>query len=333
MATVELSETEIQQRLHAIQQANEERYQAEATNPEKKFRFVRPLADAADSLIGYLQNSEGRFMLGLPELDMMTRGLGPGELAYLIGFTASGKTQVFLTACVNNRNRRILLVTMDETVEQVLTKLVCMRTGSNAERMEERVRSGDQEALNKIRRIAREDFKNLLVVDGTMRLDDLPKVVAEAEDWWGAPPEFLGIDYLELLKTDDSNVEGKSQSLKAWVNEQEFPVCCIHQGSRGNAGGGQKLGLNSMKYSGEAEATFVIGVRRLKDDPDLADDPTVRDTVEVSLLKNKRPPSRTGEYSYFMAPDSGLVLPLAFQPSSSTVASVRVQQMQEEELF
>lgn len=314
------------QAAYAAPQVEADRQAAE--HAKQQYKFVRPLTEAAHNLVGYLQNSEGRFMFGLPELDLMTRGLGQGELAYLIGFTHSGKTQVFLTACVNNRDRRIVLVTMDETAEQVLTKLVCMRTGSNAERMEERVKAGDQEAIGRINRIAREDFRNLLVVDGTTKLGDLSIIVDEAEQYWGAPIDALGLDYLELLKTDDSDVEGKSQSLKSWVVGQHFPTICVHQGSRGNAGQGQKLSLNSMKYAGEAEATFVIGVRRLRDDPDLTDDPRVQDTVEVSLIKNKRPPSRLGEFSYYMAPESGLVLPLNQRPEPATgIAAVRRTQI------
>lgn len=280
----------------------------------KNYRFVRPLITAADSLISYLQNSDGRFMLGLREIDLMTRGMGPGELAFITGFTHSGKTQVALTSVINNRDRRVVLATMDETSEMVLTKLVCMLTGSNAERLEERVKAGDQAAIDRVRRIAREDFKNLIVVDGGMRLGDLGTVIAECEDYWGAPVEALMLDYLELLKTEDSNLEGKSQSLKSWVVAQPFPTICIHQGSRGNSGQGQRLGLNAMKYAGEAEATFVIGVRRLRDDPDLADDPNVRDTVEVALIKCKRPPARIGEFSYYLNPDCGLVLPLERMP-------------------
>jgi replicative DNA helicase len=311
-----LTDADIAARLAAFKHGNVEAYHVEAVQEAeaKRYRFVRPLVQAADSLIEYLQNVDGRFMFGLEQLDQMTRGIGAGELAYVTGYTHSGKTQVFLTAVVNNKDRPIVLVTMDETSEQVLTKLVCMLTGSNAERLEERVRDNDQAAIDRVRRIAREDLANLVVVDGGMHLRDISTVISEAEDHWGQPVAALGIDYLDLLKTDDSDVEGKSQSLKAWVVAQSFPTICVHQGSRGNSGGGQKLAMNSMKYAGEAEATFVIGVRRLRDDPDNADNPFVKDTVEVALIKNKRPPSKVGEFTFYMKPESGLVLPIERMP-------------------
>lgn len=310
MTPVALTDDDIQAALAAYTHEVQDDHNAAARVEPKQYRFVRPLIHAADSLIMYLQNTEGRFMTGLREIDLMTRGLGPGELAYITGYTHSGKTQVFLTAVLNNRDRPVVLVTIDETAEQVLTKIVCMLTRSNAERLEERVKDNDQAAIDRVRRIAREDLSNLIVVDGGMHLRDVSTVIAEAEDHWGQPVAALGIDYLDLLKTDDTDVEGKSQTLKAWVTSQTFPTLCIHQGSRGNSGGGKRLAMNAMKYGGEAEATFVLGVRRLRDDPDYEGDRTVQDTVEVSLIKNKRPPSRIGEFTYYLDPNCGLVLPL-----------------------
>lgn len=315
MTVTELTPEQIVQRLEAYRhEVQEGHHEAALAAVDKSRRFVRPLVEAADSLIAYLQNTEGRFMTGLREIDLMTRGVGAGELMYMTGYTHSGKTQVFLTSVVNNRDRPIVLVTMDETAEQVLTKLVCMLTGSNAERLEERVKAHDQAAVDRVRRIAREDLANLVVVDGGMHLRDLSTVVSEAEDHWGCPLAALGVDYLDLLKTDDSDVEGKSQSLKAWVVEQSFPTITIHQGSRGNSGGGKKLAMNAMKYGGEAEATFVLGVRRLRDDPENEGNMRVQDTVEISLIKNKRPPSKIGEFSYYLRPESGLVVDLEHMP-------------------
>lgn len=315
MTVTELTPEDIEKRLEAYKhEVQEGHHEAALAAVDKSRRFVRPLVEAADSLIAYLQNTEGRFMTGLREIDLMTRGVGAGELMYMTGYTHSGKTQVFLTAVVNNRDRPIVLVTMDETAEQVLTKLVCMMTGSNAERLEERVKNNDHAAIDRVRRIAREDLSNLVVVDGSMHLRDLSTVIMEAEDHWGTGVAALGIDYLDLLKTDDSDVEGKSQSLKSWVVGQSFPTITIHQGSRGNSGGGKKLAMNAMKYGGEAEATFVLGVRRLRDDPENEGNMRVQDTVEISLIKNKRPPSKIGEFSYYLKPESGLVLPLEQMP-------------------
>lgn len=283
------------------------------------YRYVRPLTEAADNLIDYLVNSDGRIMTGLREIDLMTRGFGPGELAYITGYTHSGKTQLFLQTVLNNRDRRFVLFTPDESAEDVLTKLVCMRTRSNAERIEERVKNGDKEAMARIRRVAREDFRNLLVIDQSLTLSDMSEAVREATAYWGADVECVGFDYLELLRCDESEVDKKSQALKGWAVGQPFPTLCLHQGSRGNSAGGQALSMRAMKYGGEQEAIFVLGVRRERDDDDLDEytRQSVADNVSISVIKNKRPPSKKGEHVFHMDPDCGVILPLDHRAMTS----------------
>lgn len=315
----ELSPEEIRNRVQAlpmttaqaISVARAEEVPNKIEQTKERYRFVRPFAAAADSLIEYLQNTEGRVMLGLPEIDVLTRGFGRGELIYITGYTNAGKTQVFLTAVLHNRDRRIVLFTPDEPAELVLTKLVCMRSNSNAENLERRIKENDQEAIDRVRRIARTDFSNLIVVDEALGFADMAAALKEAEDYWGERVDAVGIDYLELIPSEDREIEKKSQDLKRWTKDMDVPVLCLHQGSRGNAGHGQKLTMGSMKYGGEAEAIFVLGVRRLRDDESL--DAFLReqheDTVNVAVLKSKRPPSRRGEFTFHMDPACGVIRP------------------------
>lgn len=286
----------------------------------KRYRYVRPLTEAADSLIEYLQNADGRIMTGLREIDVMTRGFGAGELVYIIGYSHSGKTQLMLTTILHNRDKPIVFFTADEPAELVLTKLIAMRTRSNAERMEERVKAGDPDACDRIRRIARHDFSNLIIVDQSMSLSDMSTAVEEAQDYWQAPVAAVGFDYLELLRSDTPEVERKSQEFKAWAMSQSFPSLVLHQGSRGNSAGGQKLTMRSGKFGGEQEAIFLIGVRRARDN-DEGCSPLEVDTVDISLLKCKRPPSKIGEHRYYMEPSSGLILPMEAQPEPMSTAS------------
>lgn len=311
----------IEQRLAAYKSEAEglKHEAAVAETGGKNYRYVSSLSEAASRLVEYLQNQDGRIMLGLPQVDMLTRGFGAGELTYIMGYTHSGKTQLFLTMVCHNRDRHFVLVTMDEPAELVLTKLICMRTSSNAERLEERVKAGDRQAIDRVHRIAREDFKNLVIVDMSMHVKKLPDVVKECEDFWQAPVDGLGLDYLGLLGSDDIEIGHKSQEVKAFAVEQAFPTVVIHQGSRGNSADGQELTMRSMAYGGEQEAIMVIGVRRQRDKA-LTNDWTEydrareKDTVEVSVVKNKRPPSKLGEYSFYMDPACGLIMPLDQAP-------------------
>lgn len=273
----------------------------------EKYHYVRPFASAADSLIEYLQNQHGRFMTGLRELDVMMRGIGRGELAYVTGFAFSGKTQFFLNAVTHNIDRRVVLFTLDEPSELVLAKLVGLREGWNFEWVEQRIKAQDQKVIRRVRDIAAIDFQNLLVIDTAHTLVQASDAMKEAEDYFGERIDAVGVDYLELWEGDD--VDSKSQALKRWTTEHEVPVLCIHQGGKGETGKGAPITMSSMRFGGHAEAIFIIGVRRKRDWEELDDFDRAQhiNTVSISVVKNKRPPSKRGEHDYFLHPETGFI--------------------------
>lgn len=294
---------ELQRRAHA---------EAPHVDDEKPqdYRYVKPFATAADGLIEVFQNTEGRYLIGLREVDLMMRGVGRGELCVITGFAHSGKTQVFLTSLLANRDKPVLFFTLDETAELILTKLACMTLGVSADLMEQQVKAGNEDIIRAVRRIATEEFANLLVVDQGLDLDQMTTALHEAEHYFGEPIAAVGIDFLDLLAVpNEEGVEKKAQSLKRWTKDADVPVICLHQNSRSNGAPGEELTMLSMKYGGEAEANFVVGVRRKRDSEklDSFDRAAQENTVSVSVVKNKRPPSKKGEADYWLDPATGVV--------------------------
>lgn len=286
-----------------------------------RYRYVRPFGASADALIDYLQNPEGRFMLGLREIDVMTRGFGRGELCYITGFAHSGKTQLFLTGLVNNRNRPVVLFTLDEPSELVLAKLVGIRKGWNFEWVEERIKAHDSDVIRQVKDVAATDFANLIVVDESLSLGQMADAMKEAEDFLQRPIDAVGIDFLDLLR-DGEDTEGKSQALKRWTRDHDTAVICVHQGGKGESGKGQAITLSTMRFGGHAEAIFVLGCRRKRDDESL--DPYERtqnaDTISISVVKNKRPPSKRGEHDFYLDPESGIIRPIPEPPRAIDTA-------------
>lgn len=293
----------------------------------KDYRFVRPLAGSADEgLIETVQNSEGRFMFGLTELDTRIRGVGPGEFCLIVGFAHSGKTQLVLQAILNNPDAHVLIFTPDEVSELVLMKLVCMKHGLNAEDLERRLKAGDPEAETLVRRAARVDFRNLIVIDQPLSLADMTQAVEEAEDFWGAEAQAIVLDYLNLFRTGADDVEGKSEALKDWTKVIRRPVLCLHQAGRGAAGKGEPITMTSGKYGGEQEAIFLIGVRRRRDDESLDEWERRQheNTVSLSVVKNKRPPSRKTPVEgidHYLDPTSGVIRMLRSSDFTGAVAT------------
>jgi replicative DNA helicase len=314
-----MTQEEIQQRLAKVRGDHLDLVKDEQDKTE--YRYVRPFHSTYGSIMEALENPDSRIMLGLPAIDVMTRGFGAKELVFISGFAHSGKTQIVNTMIKENLDKRILFFSMDDPAEMILLKLACMTAGYSADVLERRIRQGDETAKVELKTAAVDTFKNLIVVDESLGLSAMTKAVREATTYWGAPPECIIIDYLELMQgnsfSDDAsaNVKAKSQSLKRWVKDQDAPVIVVHQATRSKGAPGQAITMMSMAYGGEQEATMVIGVRRKRDDEklDSFERQRVQDTLTLHLAKNKRPPARVTApegIDFYMDPDTGLVRPL-----------------------
>lgn len=288
---------------------------AVAAETAERYRWIRSLSEAGEDLLDVVRNTDGRLQMGIPEVDMMTRGFGRGELILCTGRAHSGKTQVTLHMVSHNvRHRNILLFTPDEVAPLVLSKLMAMHYGVNAEQIEQLVRAGDAETERLVRNAATNEFKNLIVVDDSLTLTQMTQALEEAEDYWSAAADLVIVDYLELIP-GDSGVDGvvaKSQALKRWTKQADVPVFCLHQSSRSSAPRGQAAGLNSGKYGGEQEAIMLIEVYRKRENESLDefDRQRHRNTITVNVAKNKRPPSKRGEVDLFIDPGTGAIRPL-----------------------
>lgn len=280
-----------------------------AVPKQRRYRYIKPFADAADELIDLCVNTEGRWMFGIPALDAMIRGVSPGDLMYVTGRSHSGKTQVCLQSIANNPQARVLFFTPDEVDVMVLTKLVAMVRGIDGETLERKIRAGDPDAIDAVVRTARDDFKNLIVIDEPLTFDQMTVALREAEEWWGGgEAHAVFFDFLEL-SPEGENVNEKSKRMKLWAKGNQRPTIVLRQNSRSSGNRGQAAGLSGMSYGGENEAIFVLEVYRKLEDDHLEEwqRNEVANTVTINVAKNKRPPCRKGEVDLFMDPETGHV--------------------------
>lgn len=288
---------------------------AQVADVEARYTFVRPLLGAANDLVDWMSNLDGRLMFGLPDIDAALRGIARGELCYLTGRAHSGKTQVVLNMVRHNPLGRFLYFTPDEVDNLVLTKLIALQHGISAERLEERIRAGDTAARNLAYTTSTDHFPNLVVIDQALTFDQMTMALTEAQDWWQAPCDGVIIDYLDLLPgdADYNGTKGKSTKLKRWTKKMRVATVCIHQPKRGGASRGQAIGMDDMAQGGETEATFVLGVFRRREDRygESGYLAMHQNTITVAIDKNKRPPCHVGEFDYFMDPHTGGIRPLS----------------------
>jgi hypothetical protein len=150
----------------------------------------------------------------------------------------------------------------DETGALIITKLAATESGMGAEELESRVKADDATGMA-ILNDTIERFSGLVVVDRSISPRVLNAVYDEATDHWGAPPDLVIFDYLDLLQGGDGSM-AKAEVLKAFTTERQVPMLLLHQTSRAAGSKGQKMTIDSGNYGGETVATYVLGVRRKK---------------------------------------------------------------------
>ena len=273
--------------------------------------------DVVTNLVGFIRNPAERWYLGIPEVDLASRGVGRGEVLLVVGRSHTGKSQVLLNGIVsnlvNNPAAHVVIFSMDEPRELVVMKLYCLLRGKSSTEVEEAVKSGDKEVIADLERAAPEELSRIAIVDESIPLPVMADVLDEARDWWGCNPSFTMIDYLELLPGGDSDSTGvtsKAQAVKRWAKTQRVPVGLVHQAGRGSGEKGKPAGLYAGRYGGEQEAIFVLEVYRQKDRQDLSGWETEyhAHSININLCKNKRT-ARLVDQVYYLDPLCGQVHP------------------------
>lgn len=281
--------------------------------PVREFRLYEPLSNAAQSYVRWAQSPEQRIYLGIESIDAEMRGIAPGELSMLLGYSHGGKTLVLLNALLGNRDKKIAMFIPDEPRTLVLSKLTCIAHGIDARELEKRISNNDEQAISLLRSTAEEFFPNLAVFDQPLIPSDMERAFGEVSDVWGQKPDLVIVDYLELVEAGET-VPDKAGFVKGFGRRHDVPMLVLHQTSRSSGADGRKLSMSSGAYGGEQQATSIIGVRRKKYEiiseinelmEKIDRSPTERAqdrldmlrydlkiheyTVTVSLLKNKRP--------------------------------------------
>lgn len=283
------------------------------------FRFADPISSAAEPLIDVLRHDDEKVEFGILDLDVYLRGMRAKELCLCVAAPHSGKTQILLTLFLNNPDMRILFLSLDDPREAILQKLVCMAHAFNGQEFETRIKENDPDYIELLRTTPTERFPNLLVSDRSMKVSELAVAIDEAEQYWGAPPQLVALDYVGLLALDKQGVEDgfqatstKMKELKSFAKQLPCPLLVVHQATRSGGRPGERITQTSMGFAGEQEATIIVGLRRKKDDEsrDPGERRRLRHTVTIDIPKLKRVGGRlTGPegIDLFIDPDNGLI--------------------------
>lgn len=232
------------------------------TKQSDKASLYRPLADAVPDYVHWAQHPDERIYFGFNDLDMQVRGIAPGEMCLINGFSHSGKTLFLLQILVANRDKVVVYFCPDEPRTLTLIKLACLVHKIPGRELEQMIADNNKDGLEMLEQTAREWFPNLAVFDQFMNLSDMEKAMIEVDTYLGQP-RLMVFDYLELLSGDET-IPAKANTVKAFGKRHNIPLIVLHQSSRTAGADGKKQTISSGAYGGEQQASHIVGVRRKK---------------------------------------------------------------------
>src|SRR5262245_26008705 len=235
----------------------------------------RPFTDAVAALQGTsVQNSSGptsiysavasfqqhlsrddttRLPFGLGRVDRATRGIEPGELAILLGRTASLKTMWALNLVrllVKARPRAAgLVVEMEMPREQLVRRLLRMDYNRSDELLDAAIKARTID----LERFC-ETYQNLYFVDqGCVSLAVIERYACDLRRQLGdVPLDWLLLDHAGLLKPESTSggayerASAAAIGLKQLARSLAIPVFCIVQANRaGNQTNGEPVNLEA----------------------------------------------------------------------------------------
>jgi len=219
-----------------------------------------------------LQGREG-IKFGHELLDVMIKpGLLPSQVMVILAKTGTGKTlhllNTFQSMAMEKPDIKILFCSLEQTRGDWFERARRIHGFHNLDLAPDFEKPGDQfyERLHG----ATLDFwrNNLLMVDkNRMTEEDLVSCIEEYEEYMGARPDVVAIDYLGYWA---SSFKGKDKyekvtdavmALKAVAKEYQVPIIAPHQVNRG-ADFGSEFQADSARDSGAVEETgdFVFGL-------------------------------------------------------------------------
>ncbi len=241
-------------------------------------------------------------LTGFTDLDRMTHGFNPGDMAVIAARPSMGKTSLAMNiaeyAAIEKR-RPVGVFSLEMTADSLARRMLCSRARVN----EHEVRHGILAPPNfaRITAAAADMIQAPIFIDDTPGLDILGLRARARRMAHQHKTELFIVDYLQLLRSTAQRAENRQQeiaeisgSLKSLAKELAVPVIVLSQLNREVEARQGKPRLSNLRESGaiEQDADFV-GL--LYTPANKESEPDKADHYPVNLLIAKQRNGPTGD--------------------------------------
>jgi hypothetical protein len=233
-----------------------------------------------------------RFITGVKPIDNIIRGVGGGELLYIIARAGSFKTamlQNLLLNYIHNSSWGAMFFSIEMPIPSVTERFLQMTAPGKGKDIEEIFKNEEAHAVQKgLEEKYYKDTAGLYIVPTGVSINNIGLYKDITEGYYGAKIGLVGIDYLGLM---DTEIQGKeyevisklAKDCKGLAKNLNVPVVVISQTSREGGGTGtQRIRLTSGRGSGaiEESADFILGLWQ--------HETTFGNDIICEILKNRK---------------------------------------------
>lgn len=226
------------------------------------------MAQAAAEVLGYTENPMPQGLdYPWPNVNRLTRGMRPGWLTYLAGYTRHGKTAAAIATAVNvaKQGGQVLFVSLEMSAVEIAVR-VSQNWGLDSERL---YLGHPNESDRDAARLANE-----FPAHQNIEVAYLPSVSEISRQVERMSPNLVIIDYLQLMDIEFGDTlrvgtTKNSNALKRMARKYDVHTLCLSQLSRPSKVEAAKAPtVHDLKESGslEQDADGIIFVWRPADD-------------------------------------------------------------------
>jgi replicative DNA helicase len=253
---------------------------------------IRTLVDQVAGLRAYSSNPQQRVRTGFESIDILCEGPAPGEVFTILGRSYSGKSIVAQNIIVNNPQLGSIFFSLEMPYILAVQRMFAMWSDIPNYTVQEQVKGNTLTPM--LESMAEEMVRHLIVDHSAVSTHDMMYYVNAYEDYFGAKPDFIVVDYLELVSGVKTSGEGwiateaAAQQMKDLAKEAEIPVFLVHQTNKQEPEW-EPPSRSSARGGGYTEADFMVGMWRPGLNPKMPYEQKVElgETILFDVLKNR----------------------------------------------